>query len=80
MKLLPTEKLALKVLGWGLLIVLSFFFHVVGFVTVILMAAYQMQMFMFVYANTKGFPYDSERSDGTTEAKSDYEQPTIPGL
>lgn len=71
MNLLPTEKLALEVTGWGLLAVLSFFFHVVGFAVLLLLAANKMLMFMFVYSNTKDFPYDSNPR---------YEQLTIPGV
>jgi hypothetical protein len=70
-KLLPTEKLALEVMGWGLLAVLSFFFHAVGFAVIFLLAANKVLMFMFVYSNTKDFPYDTTNR---------YEQLTIPGV
>ena len=74
MKLLPTEELALEVAGWGLLAVLTFFFHIVGFLVIGLIAAHRMLMFMFVFENTKGFPYDSDTNP------TRYEQLTIPGI
>lgn len=71
MKLLPTEKLALEVGAWSAVALLAFFFHVVGFFVLLLLAANKTLMFMFVHSNTKDFPYDS-----TTK----YEQLTIPGI
>ena len=70
-KLLPVERLSLEVGGWGLLAVLSFFFHVVGFAVIFLILANKVLMFMFVHSHTKDFPYDSD---------SKYEQLTIPGI
>lgn len=70
----PVEKLALEAMGWGLLAVLSFFFHAVGFAVLFLLTANKLLMFMFVHENTKGFPYDSNSTSDR------YEQLTIPGI
>ena len=74
MKLSPVEELSLEVAGWGLLAVLTFFFHIVGFLVIGLIAAHRMLMFMFVFENTKGFPYDSDTNP------TRYEQLTTPGV
>jgi|ERR1044071_1647983 hypothetical protein len=73
MRLEPIHKLALQILAWAALAALSFFFHVVAFVVVIIMFANQVAKFQFVYDNTKDFPYDDE----STEL---YYQPSIPGI
>lgn len=49
----PVNRLALVVLGWAALAVLSFFFHLVAFIVVLLCLAYQASMFKFVYENTR---------------------------
>lgn len=70
--MLPVERLALEVLAWSALALLAFFFHAVGFIVLLLIAADRVLMFMFVHSNTKDFPYES------TNPK--YEQLTIPGI
>jgi hypothetical protein len=75
-KLLPVYKLALQCLGMAVLAGLSFFFHVVAFVTVLLALAYKVNEFKFVYENTKGFPYDSNDSERTIPIPR-YQQPTL---
>lgn len=49
----PVNRLALVVLGWAALAVLSFFFHLVAFIVVLLCFAYKAHMFKFVYENTR---------------------------
>jgi hypothetical protein len=76
MKLLPVEKLALEVGGWGVLALLAFFFHEAGFTIIFLIAAYNLLMFMFVHENTKDVIHDSD----PTEPKQHTEQLYLPGL
>lgn len=63
----PIHILALHVLGWALLAVLSFLFHAVGFVIVLILFAIKLSEFAFVYQHTKDFPYD-------TDTPTQYEQ------
>jgi len=49
----PVNRLALEVLGWAALAALSFFFHLVAFIVVLLCLAYKASMFRFVYENTR---------------------------
>ena len=51
--MLPVNRLALEVLGWAALAALSFFFHLVAFIVVLLCLAYKASMFRFVYENTR---------------------------
>lgn len=51
--LLPIDKLALEVLGWGALAALSFFFHLVAFLVVLGCLIYKAALFKFVYENTR---------------------------
>ena len=73
MKLLPVEKLALEVGGWGVLALLAFFFHEVGFAVVMYFLLDRFTMFMFVHENTKDVKYDDESNSATIN-------PYLPGM
>lgn len=49
----PVDKLALEVIGWGALVALSFFFHLVAFLVVLGCLIHKAAMFKFVYENTR---------------------------
>jgi hypothetical protein len=68
MRLEPWHKLALQVLGGGVLLALSFFFHVVAFVILVILYADKLGEFQFVYNNAVGVKYD------TDDSTSRYEQ------
>ena len=73
----PVNRLALEVLGWAALAALSFFFHLVAFIVVLLCLAYKASMFRFVYENTR-IPDDHDPAEHPVTIIR-YEQPTIPG-
>lgn len=71
MKLMPVEKMALGVLGWGALALLSFFFHIVAFVVVVVILCLKALEFKFVYENTRDIntpTKESYASDGLTDS------------
>lgn len=55
----PVHKLALAVLGWGALLALSFFFHLVAFMVVLGCLVMAAHKFKFVYENTR-IPHDAD--------------------
>lgn len=77
-KMEPIHRLALQVIGWGLLAVLSFFFHVVAFVVVLVCMASRLAMFKFVYENTQGDLQRENQYDA--DATISFEQLSIPGI
>lgn len=58
----PVNKLALEVLGWAALAVLSFFFHLVAFLVVLGCLIYKADLFRFVYENTR-IPDDADLTE-----------------
>jgi hypothetical protein len=78
-RLLPVERLALHVGGWGLLAVLAFFFHIVAFTTVLVVAVDRFLMLRFVYENSKMHKL-KEPNESTNEVTDFPSEPTFPEL
>lgn len=72
----PIHKLALQVLGLGLLVAGSFFFHVVAFLVVLAVFIYQLDKLRFVLENTR-IPNDTDATEYPVTPI--YEQLTLPG-
>lgn len=68
MKLMPVERMALDILGWAALAALSFFFHIVGFLALMVILCLKVLEFKFVYENTRDI--EPSGSTNTPEEES----------